>query len=91
VQALDRLYLAAELPLLIVWGARDRIIPPAHGRRAHELVPGSRFDCFEASGHFPQLDEPRRFVDTLRDWIASTDPAVPDPLRYAAALRRRAA
>src|SRR5689334_19006119 len=33
VQAIDRLYLAAELPLLIIWGARDRIIPPDHGYR----------------------------------------------------------
>jgi pimeloyl-ACP methyl ester carboxylesterase len=32
------------LPLLIIWGARDRIILPAHGRRAYQLVPGSRFD-----------------------------------------------
>ena len=91
VQALDRLYLAGELPLLIVWGARDGILPAAHGRRAHELVPGSRFELFEASGHFPQLDEPRRFVNTLEDWIATTEPAAGDPLRFGAALRQRAA
>ena len=46
VQATDRLYLAEELPLLIVWGGRDRIIPADHGRRAHELVPASRFELF---------------------------------------------
>lgn len=91
VQALDRLYLATELPLLIVWGARDGIIPVAHGRRAHELVPGSRLELFEASGHFPQLEEPRRFVATLEHWIATTEPAASDPLRFEAALRRPAA
>ena len=66
VKATDRLYLAAELPLLILWGARDRIIPIGHGRRAHEMIPGSRFEVFESAGHFPHLDEPQRFVDTLR-------------------------
>jgi pimeloyl-ACP methyl ester carboxylesterase len=91
VQATDRLYLAEELPLLIVWGGRDRIIPADHGRRAHELVPGSRFEYFESAGHFPHLDEPARFTATLEDWIASTEPARPDDARLRAAIRRRAA
>src|SRR3954465_915500 len=41
VNASDRLYLAENIPFLIVWGARDPIIPVAHGRAAHELVPNS--------------------------------------------------
>jgi pimeloyl-ACP methyl ester carboxylesterase len=91
VQALDRLYLAEELPLLIVWGARDRIIPPGHGRRAHNLVRGSQFELFEAAGHFPHLDEPERFVATLEEWIATTEPGNSDDARFRAAVRRRAA
>jgi pimeloyl-ACP methyl ester carboxylesterase len=91
VQALDRLYLAEEMPLLIVWGARDRIIPPGHGRRAHKLVGGSRFELFEAAGHFPFLDEPERFVSTLEDWIATTEPSQPDDVRFREAVRRHAA
>lgn len=91
VQALDRLYLAQQLPLLIVWGARDRIIPPDHGRRAHQLVPGSRFVLFERAGHFPHLDEPTRFTDLIEEWIASTEPARPDDERLRVAIRRSAA
>lgn len=91
VQALDRLYLAEELPMLIVWGARDRIIPPGHGRRAHKLVGGSRFELFEAAGHFPQLDEPERFIATLEDWIATTAPGHSDDARFRDAVRRHAA
>jgi pimeloyl-ACP methyl ester carboxylesterase len=89
VQAVDRLYLAAGLPVLIVWGARDRIIPPEHGERAHELVPGSRFELFERSGHFPHLDEPERFVATLEDWIETTEPAAADDERLREAIRRK--
>jgi pimeloyl-ACP methyl ester carboxylesterase len=91
VQAVDRLYLAAELPLLIMWGARDRIIPVDHGRRAHELVPGSRFELFERAGHFPHLDEPERFVATVEDWIATTEPSQGDETRIRAAIRRNGA
>ena len=88
VQATDRLYLAAELPLLIVWGERDRIIPVEHGLRAHEQVPGSRLELFERAGHFPYLDEPQRFVATLEDWIATTEPSRPDDGRFQAAIRQ---
>jgi pimeloyl-ACP methyl ester carboxylesterase len=89
VQAVDRLYLAAELPVLIVRGARDRIIPLSHGRRAHELVPGSRFELFERVGHFPHLDEPGRFVRTVEDWIATTEPSPPEDGRFRAAVKRQ--
>ena len=68
VNATDRLYLAEHIPILIVWGERDSIIPVAHGRAAHELVPGSRLEVFAGAGHFPQLDEPaalRRGADRL--------------------------
>ena len=39
VAALDRLYLAEALPLLIVWGDRDPIIPVDHAREAHAAAP----------------------------------------------------
>jgi pimeloyl-ACP methyl ester carboxylesterase len=74
VSALDRLYLAAGLPTLIIWGSDDPIIPPEHGRRAHALIPGSRLVEFPGAGHWPQLDDPGLFVETLIDFIESTEP-----------------
>ncbi len=79
VSARDRLYLAAGVPVMIVWGARDPMIPAAHGRAAHEDVPGSRFEVFADAGHFPHRDDPGRFADTLLDFIATTRPARIDP------------
>ena len=78
ISALDRLYLTAEVPTLLVWGKRDPIIPLAHGEAAHAAAPGSRLEVFEDSGHFPHLDEPERFVEILLDFIETTDPAEPD-------------
>ena len=60
--ARDRLYLAQDIPTLIVWGERDPLIPVAHGRAAHELMPHSRLEVFEDAGHFPFRDDPVRFV-----------------------------
>src|SRR5665213_686153 len=78
VDASNRLYRAQHIPVLLIWGARDSIIPVSHGRAAHEQVPGSRLEVFAHSGHFPQLDEPERFLDVLVDFIDSTDPAALD-------------
>jgi pimeloyl-ACP methyl ester carboxylesterase len=75
----DRLYLAANLPTLLVWGERDPIIPVAHAHAAHAAMPGSRLEVFAASGHFPHMDDPVRFVEVTRDFLATTAPARLDP------------
>jgi hypothetical protein len=42
---------------------------------------------FERSGHFPQLDEPERFVEVLTDFLQSTEPAPAlDPQAWRALL-----
>ena len=86
VDASDRLHLADGVPTLIVWGERDRMIPVAHGRRAHERIAHSRLEVFAGAGHFPFRDAPVRFVNVLTEFIATTQPAAPD--RAGAAARR---
>src|SRR3989449_5384672 len=46
VSAADRLYLAAEVPVMLIWGEQDTMIPVAHARPAHEVIPGSRLTIF---------------------------------------------
>ena len=75
VNAEDRLYLTRHMPSLIVWGDRDRMIPVQHGRRAHQLMPGSRLEVFEGAGHFPFNYAPGRFTSVLEDFVATTEPA----------------
>jgi pimeloyl-ACP methyl ester carboxylesterase len=75
VDASNRLYLAEHLPFLLIWGERDSIIPVSHGHATHERMPNSRLEVFPHSGHFPQLDEPERFLDVLIEFIDSTEPA----------------
>jgi pimeloyl-ACP methyl ester carboxylesterase len=74
VSATDRLYLAEEMPSLIIWGERDPIIPHHHGVRASEIMPGSRLVTFPQAGHFPHRADPRRFVRELTDFMESTEP-----------------
>ncbi|CAN5441717.1 alpha/beta fold hydrolase [soil metagenome] len=71
VYAGNRFELVDELPVLIVWGARDPIIPFRHGIAAHAALPHSTLELFERAGHFPHLDDPRRFVRVLRAFLAT--------------------
>lgn len=88
VSAIDRLYLAAHVPTLIVWGARDPIIPVAHGHAAHEAIAGSRLEVFPDVGHFPHCEEPARFVATVVDFIAGTTPVAWGAQDWQALLHR---
>ena len=74
VSAVDRLYLLGPVPSLIVWGERDRTIPLEHGRRAHELIPGSSFVTLPRAAHFPHLEDPEGLSTALAEWIAATTP-----------------
>lgn len=55
---------------LVVWGTKDRVIPVWHALKAQESVPDVRVELFEGAGHFPHLDDPDRFADLLREFIA---------------------
>jgi pimeloyl-ACP methyl ester carboxylesterase len=82
VSARDRLYLAADMPTLIVWGDKDSVIPVEHAAIAHELIPGSRLEIFEGCGHFVPIEAPERFVGVLEDFLATTDPADREPAEW---------
>ncbi len=74
VSATDRLYLTAGLPTLIVWGARDPLIPVRHAHEAHARMEGSHLEILPAAGHFPHRDAPQRFVSALLDFVETTPP-----------------
>src|SRR3954454_6840961 len=74
VSALDRLYLADQMPTLIVWGDSDPVIPVEHGRNAHRIVEHSRYVELEGSGHWPMLDAPDRIVQELTEFMEETEP-----------------
>jgi pimeloyl-ACP methyl ester carboxylesterase len=71
VTAWDHLPMAATVPTMLVWGAKDRIIPSWHAVTAARTgFPGCRVEIFGRAGHFPHLAEPERFAALLADFIA---------------------
>ena len=59
-----------EIPTLVVWGMHDRIVPVEAAIGYHRLIPGSRLELFERTGHLPQLERPARFNQLLDEFLA---------------------
>jgi pimeloyl-ACP methyl ester carboxylesterase len=75
VSALERLYLARNMPTMLLWGQNDRIIPVSHAHKAHEAMPGSRLEIVDGAGHFVQIEKPERVAELILDFLATTTPA----------------
>lgn len=69
VSAKAKLATMSALPTMLVWGERDRMIPPSHLQAARRELPRSRVELLPRSGHFPHLDEPDAFNRALLDFL----------------------
>jgi pimeloyl-ACP methyl ester carboxylesterase len=58
-----------EIPVLVVWGASDRVFTPGYGRAyAHEF-PNARFELIAEAGHLPQLEQPAATFASIDGWL----------------------
>ncbi|MEE2032778.1 alpha/beta fold hydrolase [Rhodococcus chondri] len=82
VTMLDRCYLTENLPVQLIWGDRDSVIPLGHAYLAHSAMPGSRLEVFRGAGHFPFRDDPIRFLRVVEDFLDGTTPLEFDENRW---------
>ncbi|GAA3530547.1 hydrolase [Aeromicrobium flavum] len=83
----DRAYLTRLMPLLVVWGRNDHVIPVEHAQRL-PLMENSHVHVFEDSGHFPHKDHPDEFARLIVDFCRIQAPAQYHRGRWRALLRR---
>ena len=62
-------------PTLILWGAKDRLIPPENAERFHRDIAGSQLVVFDGLGHVPQEEDPAITVAAVTSFLASHDDA----------------
>jgi pimeloyl-ACP methyl ester carboxylesterase len=62
-----------KLPTLILWGGRDRLIPPDDAEHFHRDIAGSRLVVFDDLGHVPQEEDPARSVAVLDDFLGNSE------------------
>jgi proline iminopeptidase len=56
-------------PTLVLVGRDDFICPPTQAQLMHAHIPHSYLVAFEHSGHFPWIEEPALFNQTVREWL----------------------
>jgi pimeloyl-ACP methyl ester carboxylesterase len=83
----DRAYLTEAMPMAVIWGRDDRVIPVRHANTAAALAPNARVEVLPHAGHFPHKDHPQRFAKVLHEFIRSTEPAAYSRARFRNLLR----
>jgi pimeloyl-ACP methyl ester carboxylesterase len=61
-------------PMLIVWGAKDELIPLSVGERIHQSVPQSVLNIVEGCGHLAPAECSRPVVESTADFLRSEPP-----------------
>jgi pimeloyl-ACP methyl ester carboxylesterase len=55
---------------IVVWGRQDKMMPPEHGRRLAELIPGAELLELDECGTLIPVDQPRALAEAVRTFAA---------------------
>ena len=58
-----------HMPVLLVWGEKDQVIPFSTARRFQSLLPQARLVSYPELGHVPQEESPAQLASTIRAWL----------------------
>jgi EmrB/QacA subfamily drug resistance transporter len=64
-----RLLPAYRMPLFVLWGTRDRVIPARHAEQVTAIRPDTHVVLLDGVGHSPHLVQPTYVAQALSDWI----------------------
>lgn len=59
-----------DVPTLLVWGANDKLFPPAYAQAYQQRIPGSKAVIIPDCGHLPQIEQRQAFVATVEGFLA---------------------
>ncbi len=67
---LDDRLAALRVPVTLVWGENDGILPLEYARRMKDAIPGAHLRTIPRCGHVPHGECPEEFVAILREVLA---------------------
>jgi pimeloyl-ACP methyl ester carboxylesterase len=61
-----------EIPLWMLWGRKDGLVPSVHARAFARMHPDAKVHVLDSCGHYPHIELPQRFNTLLRRWLDET-------------------
>jgi pimeloyl-ACP methyl ester carboxylesterase len=58
-------------PTLLLWGAHDRLVPPAYGEEYRKHIAGAELQMIPDCGHLPMFEQEKAFVDAVARFCAA--------------------
>ncbi|MFL6022366.1 MAG: alpha/beta fold hydrolase [Marmoricola sp.] len=58
------------IPVLVIWGDDDKILPPTHYAAARAALPDAQGHLFADAGHMPQIEKAAEFAELVADFVA---------------------
>lgn len=65
-----------KMPVLLLWGEQDKVIPLSHARAFAAAIPGSKLITYADAGHLPMEETPEQVARDIDVWIQSLDAEV---------------
>lgn len=62
-----------NMPVLLLWGEQDKVIPLSHARAFEAAIPGSKLITYADAGHLPMEETPEQVARDIDVWIQSLD------------------
>ena len=59
----------SAIPVLLVWGSKDRVVDPESAKELQRALPASEFAVIEGAGHLPYEERPEEFCQILQDFL----------------------
>jgi pimeloyl-ACP methyl ester carboxylesterase len=70
-----------RMPVLLLWGERDPLVPLTYARQILEEIPAARLSVVPAAGHVPMWENPEAFNGELLQFLAEVDGSSASPDR----------
>jgi pimeloyl-ACP methyl ester carboxylesterase len=62
-----------HLPMQLIWGAHDRIVPIQAALDMQQLLPHAQLEVIDGAGHLPHQEQPEAFLKVIESFLSNLE------------------